>query len=389
MRALMVPVGVGYGTTARNLAVAHELRKRGHEAVFAAGEPLKSIIEPYGYEVRVVTDFQIDPHSRYTIPEQTFQLQTADRFLERLLKDLLQAIQDYRSDVVVFSNNNMASLAAGKSNIPSVSLLHPSILEMKSLTMFHAAYLKWRTWGDMVKAARPPRKVVSGLFGDLSFIPSLPQLVKWPLLLSPEIYAAKDSAQAVGALTVTPINELPSRDELRHEHDAGGGPLIYATIGGAVFDRSFLEEIVEAFNRTGYRVIITAGSQTPPEVTARLSSKKITVARYLPEGIRLIKACDLLVWHGGHETMMEAVATGRPGVVIPQHLDQRTNAELFAKSGAGIMIPRRHLNPQTLLAAVDTVLTDPSYRHQAEHLRMQSEALGGARRIVDEMENLH
>jgi UDP:flavonoid glycosyltransferase YjiC (YdhE family) len=97
----------------------------------------------------------------------------------------------------------------------------------------------------------------------------------------------------------------------------------------------------------------------------------------------------LLVWHGGHETMMEAVATSRPGVVIPQQLDQRTKAELFAKSGAGIMIPRRHLNPQTLLAAADAALTDPSYRHQAEHLRMQSEALGSARRIADEMENLH
>ncbi|MCL5962653.1 MAG: hypothetical protein M1358_25640, partial [Chloroflexi bacterium] len=388
MRALMIPIAVGYGTTARNLAVARELTKRGHEAFFAAGADLEPIIQRYGFETRVITDVKIDPRSRYSIQEQAFGQQVAGRFLENLLADILTAVRDFAVDVIVFSNNNMASLAAAKMNIPSVSIFHPAILEIKTVTMFRFAYHKWRKWGDLAKRENPARTVVSGLFGDLNFIPSLPQFIKWPLLLSPEIYAAKGTARPTGALTVRPVDELPGRDELRREFGVGEEPFIYATIGGAVFNPEFLEKLAGAFDRTDYRVIITAGAQTSKEVAERLSRKNITVGQYVPEALRIIKACDVLIWHGGHETMMEAVATGRPGVVVPQQLDQKTNAVRFSRTGAGIMIPKRRLTPQRLFEAVNTVLRSPSYYAEAERLRRQNEALGGVRRIVDEIERL-
>ena len=55
-------------------------------------------------------------------------------------------------------------------------------------------------------------------------------------------------------------------------------------------------------------------------------------------------ACDLVVAHGGHGTLMRALARGCPVVVCPAGGDMAENAARVDWAGLGVRLPRRFVH---------------------------------------------
>jgi UDP:flavonoid glycosyltransferase YjiC (YdhE family) len=83
---------------------------------------------------------------------------------------------------------------------------------------------------------------------------------------------------------------------------------------------------------------------------------------------RTMPRCDVVVCHGGHGTLVRALASGCPVVACPAVGDMNENAARLDWSGAGVRVPRRFVSPRVLRLAVERVLRDGSMREGAGEL---------------------
>ncbi len=102
----------------------------------------------------------------------------------------------------------------------------------------------------------------------------------------------------------------------------------------------------------------------------------------------LMPLLDLVVCHGGYNTVCETLAHGVPLVVAPVNHDQPISAAQVAAAGAGVRVNFSRVSPQRLRAAVTLVLGDPGYRAAAGRIRDSFAAAGGARAAAELIERL-
>jgi UDP:flavonoid glycosyltransferase YjiC (YdhE family) len=75
--------------------------------------------------------------------------------------------------------------------------------------------------------------------------------------------------------------------------------------------------------------------------------------------------CDVVVCHGGHGTVVRALASGCAVVVAPAAGDQNENAARVDWAGAGVRIPRALVNSSSVSLAVRRALADDGMRRRA------------------------
>ncbi len=78
--------------------------------------------------------------------------------------------------------------------------------------------------------------------------------------------------------------------------------------------------------------------------------------------------CDVVVTHGGHGTLVRALASGCAVVCAPAAGDMNENAARVDWAGAGVRIPRRLLGPRSVRLAVERALGEPELRASAREL---------------------
>jgi N-glycosyltransferase len=76
----------------------------------------------------------------------------------------------------------------------------------------------------------------------------------------------------------------------------------------------------------------------------------------------LLGACEVFLTHAGFSGVRESLSVGVPMVALPLFADQPENAARVDELGLGIQTNAAGLTPDTLAAAIERVLTEPSYR---------------------------
>jgi len=77
--------------------------------------------------------------------------------------------------------------------------------------------------------------------------------------------------------------------------------------------------------------------------------------------LELLAQLHAVVFHGGHNTMCEALAHGLPLVVAPIRDDQPANASQITDAHAGVRVKFGRVSAEELREAILVVLDDPSY----------------------------
>ena len=92
----------------------------------------------------------------------------------------------------------------------------------------------------------------------------------------------------------------------------------------------------------------------------------VTVVASAPHR-EVLPHADLIVTHGGHGTVVKALAAGLPLVILHHGRDQADNAVRVTERHAGVAVPRTASSARIARAVAD-VLGDASYRESAEGL---------------------
>jgi UDP:flavonoid glycosyltransferase YjiC (YdhE family) len=83
---------------------------------------------------------------------------------------------------------------------------------------------------------------------------------------------------------------------------------------------------------------------------------------------RTMPACDVVVCHAGHGTLVRALSCGVPVVACPAVGDMNENAARLGWSGAGVRVPGRFTTARAVRLAVERVLEDAAMTQRARAL---------------------
>ncbi len=132
-----------------------------------------------------------------------------------------------------------------------------------------------------------------------------------------------------------------------------------------------LARAVEAVRDLPLDLIVTTGPGLDPG-TLGPQPRNVLVAEFIPQ-TQVLERASLLVSQCGAGTMLGALCHGLPQVCLPLGADQPWNAAAVARAGAAVVVPPEDLSRESIRAAVDKILTDPSYAEAAR--RIQAEIL--------------
>ena len=163
----------------------------------------------------------------------------------------------------------------------------------------------------------------------------------------------------------------------------GDAPLVLVGLSSTYQDQGdALRRTAAALGTLPVRGLVTTGPAVPPFT----AGGNVSVVAAAPHAAVLPHAAAV-VTHGGHGTVMKALAAGVPMVVMPMGRDQPENATRVLAAGAGVRI-RQGASPQRIAAAVREVLADESYRGAAQRLAVAIAAETADDRAAAELEQL-
>lgn len=151
-------------------------------------------------------------------------------------------------------------------------------------------------------------------------------------------------------------------------------PRVYVSLG-TVFNAqpTVFETILDGLALVDCQVVVSAGASF--ERIARRAGPTTHVFRRVPQ-VALLSRVDLVVTHGGNNTVQECLAAGRPMVVIPFGGDQLANARRVERLGAGVALMPSDLTAARVRDAVDRVRSAP-FVERARALGADLAALDG------------
>jgi MGT family glycosyltransferase len=145
----------------------------------------------------------------------------------------------------------------------------------------------------------------------------------------------------------------------------GDAPLVLVALSSTFQNQvGCLQRIVEALGTMPVRAVVTTGPAI--DSAAVLPPPNVTVVASAPHR-KILQQAALAITHGGHGTVVKALAAGVPMVLMPHGRDQADTAVRVSSRGAGIAIART-TDARGIAHAVGRVLCDPSFRSAAQRL---------------------
>jgi MGT family glycosyltransferase len=165
----------------------------------------------------------------------------------------------------------------------------------------------------------------------------------------------------------------------------GDDPLVLVGLSSTFQDHvGALQRIADALGRLPVRALLTTGPALEPG--ALRPPANVTVVAAAPHS-EVLRHAAAVVTHGGHGTVIRALAADVPMVVLPHGRDQDDNATRLTMRGAGLSL-KRTASPEAIAAAVRRVLSEPSFREGAARLGTSVRRDAASGELLAELEDL-
>lgn len=388
-----------WGPTNNCAAIAGVLRERGHRAVFVVDESFAGLLEARGFEERLFRtapleenpDPSADPWSefiRVTAPEfrkpTIEQITTVTRPIwetlvaaERYSHERVMGIWDELRPDTVVTDNVTGYPAVELAGAPWVRMVSCNPLEMRDPDLPPplsglpvAERAGWRGFREEYHRAHEELLATHNAFRASAGVAPCPTdefNTQSPWLNLYEYPAAVDYLRARPLEPVWHRMESSVRtSEVPFDVDAelpGSGGVIYLSLGSlGCMDVALMQRLIDALGSTEHRVIVSMG---PLKQKMRLGPRMYG-DEFLPQP-SILPQCDLLITHGGNNTVCEGFHFGLPMIVLPLFWDQYDNAQHVAETGFGVRLPTYDWTREELLDAVGALLAD-----DALHVRMRA-----------------
>ena len=409
-----------YGPTNNCVGIGDVLRRRGHRVVFIVEESFAGTLAVQGFEERLMRltpppldeevpgqfwkDFIRDtaPVFRQPTIEQlagfiapTFQaLVDGAKFVDARLHEIIDEV-----DPAVIVEDNVVGFAAlpacGRPWARIVSC-NPTEIRDPDVPPVFSGYpagdrSQWSVYWDAYRDAHAELHADFSAFCEERGAPPLPALEfmfasPW---LNMTIYPDEvdyprarplpgtwHNLQASVRATDAPY-EVP--DSLR-----GGGPLLYLSLGSlGSADVELMRTLVAELADGPYRVIVSKG----PQHDLFELAPNMTGSEFLPQ-TSILPQVDLVITHGGNNTVTESLYFGKPMVVLPLFWDQYDNAQRVHDTGFGVRLDTYGHTREQLTGAIDGLLAAESLRARLAAVSSRLQGAPGTERAATLIEQL-
>ncbi len=412
-----------YGPTNNCVGIGNVLRERGHRVVFVLEESFAGTLKEKKFEERLMRltppaaepevpgQFWIDfirdtaPVFRKPTIEQlgefiapTWQaLIDGSKFVNSRLAEILEEVAP---DVIV-EDNVVGFPAIAASGRPWVRIVSCNPMELKdeAIAPFSSGYpVADRTgWPAFLKEVRRTHADMwmdfdafcrehgeAGLtYGELGpeFIAESPylNLYSYPAEadyererpLGPTWHRLDSTVRAPEATWKLP-EHLAERD----------GALIYLSLGSlGSADVALMQRLVDLLATTEHRVIVSKG---PLADDITLHDNQVGEA-FLPQPA-ILPQVDLVITHGGNNTVTEAFHHGKPMIVLPLFWDQVDNAQRVDEAGFGRRLSTYGFRDEELTDAIDELLADDALARRLGAMSARIKSSSGTTRAADLIE---
>jgi UDP:flavonoid glycosyltransferase YjiC (YdhE family) len=366
------------------MPLALELQRRGHEVLVACSSKLGQ----YAHQIGIATvaagldvdpdrlgadlDIKVPPDiTPENIDRWAARAVFVELFAAALAGDLRRIAEDWHPDVMMRDGGEFAAWVVGEAvGVPVVTVTFGRLPE--------PAYDVDRA-GDSLQELRRSQ----GLEPD----PELSTLYAGPVLVpAPGSYADPAVPVLPTVSFVQPMLHDTSRDDRLPAWVAnlGSRPAVYVTLGNIFNREDAFRPFLEALADEPLDLIVTVGRSVDRSVFGPLPAN-VHVEQYVPQSL-LLSSVDAVVCHGGFNTVMGALALGRPLVLAPFGADQPVHARRCAALGVGRVVDAQALDPAEIRTATRLVLDDPSYREAAQQIQRDIAASPDIRGTADIVE---
>jgi UDP:flavonoid glycosyltransferase YjiC (YdhE family) len=392
-RIILTTIG-SLGDLHPKIAIAIELRKRGHDVVFATHKEYQHKIEALGFEfhrMRPDNTALSDPQEM----ARMMDLQTGTEYvirnwvcasLRETYTDLMDAAKN--ADLIINGEGVFAArLVAEKLGIPwvltvlqplaflsaydpSVQPALPSIFQLPGLNFIaqrgirQLAKIISKTWAEPVHQLRqeiglPPLK--GNPFIDDKYSPDLVLAMFSSILAKPQPDWPANTVLTGFTFYDGCEDNTQLSPELERFLGAGEAPIVFTLGSAAVMTPGqFYEESIKAVRCLDRRAVLLIGKNAPP---ANLPDSIIAV-NYAPYSQIFSRACAI-VHQGGVGTTAQALRAGRPTLVMPYSIDQPDNAARVERLGTSRTISRKQYVAERVARQLGELLKNPSYAARA------------------------
>jgi MGT family glycosyltransferase len=182
---------------------------------------------------------------------------------------------------------------------------------------------------------------------------------------------------------------LPAQLE---EFLAAGEPPVVFTLGSAAVLAAgdFYEQSARAAKKLGVRAVLLVGADPRNDPRNRPQQElpsSICVAEYAPYS-GLFPRVSLVVHQGGVGTTAQCLRAGRPMLIMPYSHDQPDNARRMRRMGVARVIQRSQYKPWRVARRVRKMLADAEYAEQAQKAAEEVARENGVKTACDALEAL-
>jgi UDP:flavonoid glycosyltransferase YjiC (YdhE family) len=414
-----------FGPTNNCVGIGQVLRARGHRVVFIVEESFAGTLEAKGFEERLMRlgpkpeteeapgQFWID-FIRDTTP--VFRKPTIVQ-LEAFLAPTWSALIDGASyvdgrlaeiidelvpDAIVEDNVvGFPALAASGRPWVRIASCNPAELKDPLVPPFSSGYpaddpRDWpaflaevdRTHGDLWRdfdafcREHGDPGLRYGPFGP-DFISESPWLNLYAYPAEVDYRRAQPLARTWHRLDSS-VRTADSPWDLPPELQDRDGALIYLSLGSlGSADVALMQRLVDLLATTEHRVIVSKGPLAD-QITLHDNQ---TGAGFLPQPA-ILPQVDLVITHGGNNTVTESFHHGKPMVVLPLFWDQVDNAQRIKETGFGRRLATYDFRDEELTDAIDELLADAPLQRRLDAISERLRAHPGTVRAADLIERV-
>jgi MGT family glycosyltransferase len=409
-----------YGPTNNCVGIGDVLRRRGHRVVFIVEESFAGTLDAQGFEERLMRltppppedevpgqfwkDFIRDtaPVFRQPTIEQlagfiapTFQaLVDGSKYVDARLREIIGEVEP----AVIVEDNVVGFAALPACGRPWARIVscNPTEIRDPGVPPVFSGYpvgdrSKWNAYWDAYRDAHAELHADFSAFCEEHGAPPLPELEfmfasPW---LNMTIYPDEVDYARARPLAATWHNLQASVRATDAPYDlpdslGGDGPLLYLSLGSlGSADVELMRTLVAELADAPYRVIVSKG----PQHDLFELAPNMTGAEFLPQ-TRVLPQVDLVITHGGNNTVTESLYFGKPMVVLPLFWDQYDNAQRVHDTGFGVRLDTYGHTARQLTAAIEGLLADETLRARLAAASSRLQRTPGTERAATLIEQL-
>jgi MGT family glycosyltransferase len=410
-----------FGPTNNCVGIGDVLRGRGHDVIFIVEESFAGNLEAKGFEERLMRlapppeepevpgrfwkDYirETAPVFRKPTIEQlkgfiqpTFEaLVNGARYVDSRLE---QIIGDLEPDVIV-EDNVVAFPAVPASRRPWVRITscNPAELKDPAVPPPFSGYgvgdrRGWDDYWTEYKRTLGPLRARFDSFCRDRGAPALPEMefIHESPWLNLYLYPADVDYPRERSLgehwhnLETSVRDTDEAWQPPLGFEAGDGKLLYLSLGSlGSADVELMQGLIDTLAQTDYRVIVSMG---PQHDELRLADNMVG-EEFLPQ-TRILPLVDLVITHGGNNTVTECFFFGKPMVLLPLFWDQHDNAQRVHETGFGVRLDTYGHRPEQLTGAIERLLADERLRVRLASVSERLSASPGPVQAADRIERI-